>query len=179
MTKAFWSFAPTSWSEPLTYKAPAESSFSPKVMALPRREALAEAMLITASPPIPTRMRFWPGFTAPPKYWMVPLSRMVRVVELPGDSERLKLPGLPELTTRNWAVFETSTEVRDAVRPWPALKPVLKLRAWVMALPERSRELVVAVEKLPRPTVSQEPMFRTPLRWLTTTDSTSTPLGRL
>ena len=56
------------------------------------------------------------------------------------------MPGLPVLTTWRLAVFATSTEERDAVRPWPALKPVLKLRAWVMALPERSSELVVAVE---------------------------------
>ena len=104
---------------------------------------------------------------------------MVKAVVLPGDSERLKLPGLATLTTSKLALFETSTTDREAVRPWPALKPVLKLRACVTALPERSNELVVAVEKLPRPTVSQAPMFKMPLRWLTTADSTSTPLGRL
>ena len=101
---------------------------------------------MTAAPPMPTRIRFWPAAELPPKYWMEPLSRMVRVVKLPGDSERLKLPGLPVPTTWRLAVFETSTEEREAVRPWPALKPVLKFRAWVMALPERSSELVVAVE---------------------------------
>ena len=146
---------------------------------MPRRAAVEEDTLMTAAPPMPTRMRFSPGLTLPPKYWTDALSRMFSVVRLPGDSDKLNWPGLLVPTTRRRAVSETSTKEREAVRPWPALKPVLKLRACVVALPERRSELVVAVEKLPRPTVNQEPMFRMPLRWLTTADSTSTPLGRL
>ena len=95
---------------------------------------------------MPTRIRFWPAVTLPPKYWTEALSRMVRDVKLPGDSERLKLPGLATLTTCRLALSESSTMERDAVRPWPALKPVLKFRACVTALPERRRELAVAVE---------------------------------
>ena len=58
--------------------------------------------------------------------------------------------------------FSVTVDEED-VRPWPALKPVEKLRALMIDEPEAVSEFDVVVVAEPRPRVSQAPTLSVPL----------------